>query len=102
MSETEALLEERRIKELYIDSGFPIIDGEGKSAAFAQRRGIERAKKAGVVYGRPKIERPDNWDSVISLWRAGEITAVEAMRRTGLKRGTFYNMVKTDCKKDGN
>ena len=33
---------------------------------------------------------PDNFERVVSRWRAGEITAVEAMRQTGLKPNTFY------------
>ena len=62
-----------------------------------QREGIEAARKAGeVTFGRPKIERPKNWDSVYSRRSAGEITAVCAMRETGLSRSTFYKFVKEE------
>ena len=46
-------------------------------------------------YGRPKVKRPRNWDEVISDWKSGKITAVEAMKRTGIKKSIFYRLVKT-------
>ena len=57
-----------------------------------QAEGIAAAKAKGKHLGRPKAELPDNWSEVITAWKAGQITAVEAMRRTGLKRSTFYKM----------
>ena len=72
-----------------------IAQQERETIRRRQAEGIASAKAQGKTFGRPRIERPDNWDAVISLWRVGQITAVEAMRRTGLKRGTFYNFLKT-------
>ncbi|MCI7220569.1 MAG: hypothetical protein SPJ52_00690 [Candidatus Enterosoma sp.] len=37
---------------------------------------------------------PGKWDVIMKLWGSGDITAVEAMRRLGLKRNTFYRRVK--------
>ena len=63
-----------------------------------QREGIEAKKKRGEWedYGRPSIEKPDNWDIVIAQWKEKEITAVEAMKRLGLKKTRFYKLVKAD------
>ena len=63
-----------------------------------QREGIEAKKKRGEWedYGRPSIENPDNWDIVIAQWKEKEITAVEAMKRLGLKKTSFYKLVKAD------
>ncbi len=63
-----------------------------------QREGIEAKKRRGewADYGRPRIPKPDNWEEVIRKWREGKITAVEAMKRTGIKKGTFYRLVKAD------
>ena len=63
-----------------------------------QREGIEAQKKRGEWedYGRPSIEKPDNWDIVIAQWKEKEITAVEAMKRLGLKKTSFYKLVKAD------
>ena len=46
-----------------------------------QQEGIEAKKARGEwdKYGRPKAEKPSNWDEVIAQWNNGEITAVKAM-----------------------
>ena len=59
-----------------------------------QREGIAIAKAKGKHLGRPKATTPDNWEVVISLWRGGEITAAEAMRRLDMPRTTFYRLLK--------
>ena len=61
-----------------------------------QAEGIAAAKARGKHLGRPKAVKPDDWNKVFAQWKAGEITAVEAMRLTGLKRGVFYRFVKED------
>lgn len=58
-----------------------------------QAEGIAAAKAKGKHLGRPKAKLPDNWNEVIAAWKSGKITAVEAMRRTGVKRSTFYKAV---------
>ena len=45
-------------------------------------------------YGRPKIQLPENFYKVVGRWKAGEITAVNAMELTKLKKTTFYGIVK--------
>ena len=58
-----------------------------------QAEGIAAAKSRGAYLGRPRAQKPANWDEVIAQWRAGKITATEAIRRTGMKRTTFYKLV---------
>ena len=58
-----------------------------------QQEGITIAKANGIYKGRKPIQRP-NFNQVVSLWRQGEITAVEAMKRLDLKPSTFYRKVK--------
>lgn len=58
-----------------------------------QVEGILAAKKKGKKFGRPKIEKPKEWDNIIKLWEDNKITAVEAMKRLKLNRGTFYRRV---------
>ena len=55
-----------------------------------QREGIAIAKEQGKYTGRKPMPLPENFERVVSRWRAGEITAAEAMRQTGLKPNTFY------------
>lgn len=70
-----------------------IAQQERETIRRRQAEGIASARAQGKTFGRPRIERPENWDAVVSLWKDREITAVEAMRRTGLKRSTFYSLV---------
>ena len=58
-----------------------------------QAEGIAIAKSKGVYKGRKPIAHPD-FEKVVKIWRKGEITAVEAMKRLGMKSSTFYNKVK--------
>ena len=59
-----------------------------------QKEGIEIALKKGVKFGRPKIEKPHNFDDVVFSWKNKEITAKKAMELLNLKPNTFYNLVK--------
>ena len=58
-----------------------------------QAEGIAIAKEQGVYKGRKPIVRPE-FTNVVSLWRQGSITAVEAMNRLDMKPSTFYRKVK--------
>lgn len=58
-----------------------------------QAEGIAIAKEQGVYKGRKPIVRPE-FENVVSLWRQGSITAVEAMNRLNMKPSTFYRKVK--------
>ena len=69
-----------------------IAQQERETIRQRQAEGIAAAKGKGKHLGRPKAVKSANWDEVIAQWRRGEITAVEAMRRTGTKRSTFYKL----------
>ena len=58
-----------------------------------QAEGIAIAKAQGIYKGRKPIVRPE-FANVVSLWRQGSITAVEAMNRLDMKPSTFYRKVK--------
>ena len=59
-----------------------------------QAEGIAAAKAKGIKLGRPEVQYPDNWIEVYNSWKGKEITAVKAMELTGLKKNSFYNLVK--------
>lgn len=62
-----------------------------------QAAGIAEAKKnPAVKFGRPKAQKPANWESVIVRWQNNEITAVEAMKELNLTKATFYKFVKEE------
>lgn len=56
--------------------------------------GIALYKKNGGRFGPQPITRPVEWDSVMARVNAGEITKVEAMRSMGLRKSTFYRLLK--------
>jgi DNA invertase Pin-like site-specific DNA recombinase len=59
-----------------------------------QAEGIAVAKEKGKHLGRPKADKPENWEEVITQWESGEITAVKAMELTGTTKSTFYRLLK--------
>lgn len=71
-----------------------IAEGDWEERHELQRQGIEVAKEAGKYLGRPKIEFPENWEECYSRWKAKVITAKEAMTLMGLKKDSFYRLVK--------
>ncbi|MGI6658132.1 MAG: recombinase family protein [Dethiobacteraceae bacterium] len=62
-----------------------------------QAEGIATAKSKGVKFGRPKAKLPTGFAEEVRKWQAGEQTATETMSKLGLKRTTFYKLVKEVC-----
>ena len=58
-----------------------------------QKEGISTAMNKGIKFGRPTIEKPQNYDIVVSKWKNKEIRTKEAIEQLSLKPSTFYNMV---------
>ena len=71
-----------------------VADQERRFIKQRQKEGIEVAKNNGIKFGRPKIEKPQNFDIVVNRWKNKEIKSKEAMELLGLKPNTFYTMVK--------
>ena len=61
-----------------------------------QKEGIRTLKERnnGKGIGRPKITIPEGFEEVYNNWKAREITEKVAMEQLGLKRTTFYRLVK--------
>lgn len=58
-----------------------------------QAEGIAIAKAEGKM-GRPSIEPGKEFAAIVARWKAGEMTAVEAMKAAGMTKTTFYKKVK--------
>lgn len=59
-----------------------------------QKEGIALAKQQGKFKGRKSIDYPDNWEEVYNKWKSRELTGAKAMDQLGLKRNTFYKLIK--------
>lgn len=59
-----------------------------------QREGIAIAKEEGKYMGRQEIQYPANWAEVYGKYKTRDLTGTRAMELMGLKRNTFYKLVK--------
>lgn len=56
--------------------------------------GKKKSLKTGNVVGRPTLQMPNDFEDEYKRWKKGEQTAKETMDNLGLKRTSFYKLVK--------
>lgn len=81
------------IQNILIEVLSSIAEQERLTIRKRQREGIEAAKLKGKHLGRPSYELPENFEDVYMRWKAGEITAKEAMQLLGMRKSHFYRKV---------
>lgn len=59
-----------------------------------QKEGIALALKRGVRFGRREVSYPKEWNSIIELVDKKAISNVRAMEILGLKKTTYYKLLK--------
>ncbi|MBT2571483.1 recombinase family protein [Planococcus sp. ISL-110] len=59
-----------------------------------QREGIDLALQNGIQFGRTPVLVSEEFKEVYRKWKAKELTAVEAMQEAGVKKTSFYKLVK--------
>ena len=91
---TDSSLDRRFIFDLTLQILSYVSEKEREAIKERQRQGIECARAKGVRLGRPPIQPPANFDVVAKMWKNGDITAVEAMKRLELSKHAFYKLVK--------
>lgn len=67
---------------------------ERESILQRQKEGIAIAKSKKIHMGRPRVQLPSNWSTVISEWKSGQISTVQAISKTNMNRGTFYKVIR--------
>ncbi|MCG1010921.1 recombinase family protein [Salinicoccus sp. ID82-1] len=67
-----------------------------------QREGIDLALRNGIQFGRPPVSISEEFKEVYSKWKAKELSAVEAMQESGIKKTSFYKLVRALEKKMDN
>lgn len=50
--------------------------------------------KTGKAMGRPARQFPKGWEDAYNNWKVGKVTATATMELLGIKRNTFYRLVK--------
>jgi hypothetical protein len=48
----------------------------------------------GTAFGRPKATIKEKFEQVYDQWKSGEMSAVKAMQEIGVKKTTFYKLVR--------
>ena len=71
-----------------------MAEEERKRIRTRQREGIDLALQNGVAFGRPKATVTEEFKQIYHRWKSGEMTAVKAMEELGIKKTTFYKLVK--------
>ena len=61
-----------------------------------QAEGISAAKARGVKFGRPPLERPENYPAVRDDWLAKKISARQAGKLLGVNPQTFLKWIRAD------
>lgn len=67
---------------------------ERESIKQRQAEGIAAAQARGVKFGRPRISRPGNYESVAKAYKTGEIKRHEAAQQLNVSLSTFDRWIK--------
>lgn len=91
---TSGSLDGRFVSDLVLQILSYVAEKERENLRARQRQGIDVAKAAGKHLGRPPLAMPAGFGAVYARWKRGEITAVTAMQALGVKKTSFYKMVR--------
>lgn len=88
------------VNNILIEVLSTIAQQERESIRQRQREGIVEARKNGTPFGRPRKEYDEKeFEELCGKWKNGEITAVEATKKLGISKSTFFRRMYE--KKDG-
>lgn len=96
-------LDNRFIADLTLQILAYVAEKERQNINTRQRQGIASmpvvngkrvSSKTGKATGRPAAVFPEEWENYYSEWKRDNITAKKCMDDMGLKRTTFYKLVK--------
>ena len=69
-----------------------IAENERNKIRSRQREGIAAAKKKNVRFGRPAVDKPENWEQVMNQISAKQITVSQAIHQLNISRPSFYRL----------
>ena len=71
-----------------------VAENERANIRQRQAEGIAAAKKRGVRFGRPNVQPPEDFPSIVAEWEAGQLEFRDALARSGLAEATFYRRLR--------
>lgn len=78
-----------------------VAQNERENIRQRQAEGIAAARKRGVVFGRPRLPLPEDFDELVSARRTGLLSLEEVLSRTGFSESTFYRRAREQGKGRG-
>ena len=71
-----------------------VAQSERESIRKRQAQGIAAAKARGVRFGRPALEPPEDFPTIVAAWEKGALPLGAALRRCGMSESTFYRRLR--------
>lgn len=71
-----------------------VAQTERENTRQRQKEGIAAAKARGVVFGRPRIPVPPEFEQLYKTWQSHELSSQQAARRLGVSNSTFFIWVR--------
>jgi DNA invertase Pin-like site-specific DNA recombinase len=88
------LLDRKLYSRFSFTNSFMDGDEERNRIRKRQREGINMAIINRTKFGRSKIRISEKFVEVYNQWKKGQITVVKAMQELGVKKTTYYKLVK--------
>ena len=71
-----------------------VAENERENIRKRQEEGIKAAKLKGVMFGRPMIQTPDNFGSLVKQWERSHIRADDVAKECNMSIATFYRRLR--------
>ena len=71
-----------------------VAQNERENIRKRQAQGIAAAKANGMKFGRPTLDVPKDFNSIVEKWENGVIRISEAAERCGMSEATFYRRLR--------
>ena len=71
-----------------------VAQNERENIRKRQAQGIAAAKANGMKFGRPTLDMPKDFNSIVEKWENGVIRISEAAERCGMSEATFYRRLR--------
>ena len=71
-----------------------VAQNERENIRKRQAQGIAAAKANGMKFGRPTLDIPKDFNSIVEKWENGFIRISEAAERCGMSEATFYRRLR--------